>query len=407
MLDLTAVKTQVDVMVEAQADAPALFEQRLHSAVDLLTTWGGDDHWHQLRSRVEAAHTSWLLADIFGPFAAGVSCPARPDRLTVAATDGSQIFPDRHEISPCYLLNIGYVLLHYGTGERALLSSRPQLYWRDEDLYQEWGGRRSGISRDIVGFRRSLLELTELAELAAASQAEGHPTVALTDGTLIMWSLEGRPADFRDECLSSVRHVCELLAERRVPLAGYISRPGSSDVVNALRLAMCPMEITDCNRCPGLAAPPESFDPASETPLHRNSPCDPLEGITDAVLMRRVLQPGQRSAIFGSRSRVLDDYGGHRIHFFYVHVGKEVARIEIPSYVASNPDLLDRVHACVVDQARKGMGYPVSLAEAHEHAVVRGADREAFYRYLEEMFVRHDIHARASLKGLRKRSAAI
>ncbi|SVC62326.1 uncharacterized protein METZ01_LOCUS315180, partial [marine metagenome] len=69
--------------------------------------------------------------------------------------------------------------------------------------------------------------------------------------------------------------------------------------------------------------------------------------------------------------------------------------------------LLDRVHAGVLDQAQKGDGYPVSLAEAHERAVVRGADREAFYRYLEEMFVRHDVRARVSLKGLRKRAAAI
>lgn len=414
-------------MVHAQADAPALFEQRLQVGVDLLRQWGKADHWHQLRERADVACASWLLAEIPGPFDTGCPAPPCPDRVSVAATDGSQIFPDRHEVSQCYLLNIGYVLLHYGSGERALLSSRPQLYWRDEDLYQAWGGRRSGINRDIVGFRRSLLELTELAELAAASRAEGHPTVALTDGTLIMWSLEGRPPDFRQAYLGPLRAALDLLAERRIPIAGYISRPGSCDVVNTLRLAMCPMSVTDCDRCPGMnnstdepAPRAIDVDAAAEPPVAgpattglaasaaaRRSPCDPLEGITDAILMRRLLHPGQRSAVFGSRSRILDEVGAHRIHFFYVHVGKEVARVEIPAFVANDVDLLDQVHGCVVDQARKGKGYPVSLAEAHEHAVVRGADREAFYRYLEEMFVRSDVHARVSLKGLRKRSAAI
>ncbi len=380
MLDLTAVKGQVDAMVAAQADAPALFEHRVAAAVDLLAEWGQPDRWQHLQHLTQVARVSWLLADLAGPFCDGVDAPDRLAQLSVAATDGSQIFPDRHEISPCYLLNIGYVLLHYGTGEQALISSRPQLFWQEQDLYHEWEGRRSGIGREVVGFRRSLLELTELAELASASQAEGHSTIALTDGTLIMWSLEGRPAEFRQECLTQIRDAFDLLAERQVPLAGYISRPGGSDLVNALRVAMGPMSV---------------------------SASDPLEGISDGVLFRRLLQPGQRSAVFGSRSRVLHDYGRHGIHFFYVHVGKEVARVEIPTYVAEDPTLLNQVHAGIVDQATKGDGYPVSLAEAHERAVVRGADREAFYRYIEEMFVRHDIRARVSLKGMRKRSAAI
>ena len=407
VLDLTAVKGQVDAMVAAQIDAPAQFEQRLNHAVDLLLKWGQAGRWQELQQMTQSARVSWLLAEFYGPFAEVIDVPRRESKLSVAATDGSQIFPDRHEISPCFLLNIGYVLLHYGSGERALLSSRPQLFWRERELYQEWGGRRTGISRDVVGFRRALLELTELAELAAASQRAGHSTLAINDGTLIMWSLEGRPPEFRDDCLRQIRSALDLLADRRIPLAGYISRPGGSDLVNALRIAMCPMSMTNCDRCPGLQAGPEAPEASSESPPIIERPCDPLQGISDAVLLRRVLQPGQRSAVFGSGSRILDDYGPHGVHFFYLHVGKEVARVEIPTYVAADSQLLDRVHAGVLDQAQKGDGYPVSLAEAHERAVVRGADREAFYRYLEEMFVRHDVRARVSLKGLRKRAAAI
>jgi hypothetical protein len=104
---------------------------------------------------------------------------------------------------------------------------------------------------------------------------------------------------------------------------------------------------------------------------------------------------------------VLQDYGAHQVFFFYVHVGDEVGRVEIPRYVAEDEDLLSLVHGTIVDQAVKGRGYPVSLAEAHERAVVRGTEREGFYRHLEEVFVRHDIDARVSRKSLRKRTVGV
>ena len=168
VLDLSAVRHQINTMVADQAGGgTAAFDTRVHAAVAELERWSTD--WAALQQRIDCSRTPWLVPRmVSGPLAQGTEAPGRPTKISVAATDGSQIFPDRHEISPCYLLNIGYVLLHYGTDERPLLSSRPSLYWRDDDLYPQWGGRRTAVNRDLVGFRRSLLELTELAELAAA-----------------------------------------------------------------------------------------------------------------------------------------------------------------------------------------------------------------------------------------------
>ena len=395
MLDLSAVRLQIDSMVAQQADGgTAAFEARVHAAMAELQRWSGD--WEALQQRLDQSRTSWLLPRFAsGPLAKGVMASPRPEQLSVAATDGSQIFPDRHEISPCYLLNIGYVLLHYGTDERPLLSSRPRLYWRDEDLFPQWGGRRTSINRELIGFRRSLMELTELAELAAASHAAGHRTVALTDGTLVFWGLEGRPPDFRQASLAALESAFDLLARRRIPIAGYTSRPGSYELVNALRAGLCPVAVegrADCDRCPWLGQVP---------------PCSSVEGVSDAVLYRRVLGRGERSPVFESTSRVLADYGPHQIFFFYVHAGDEVGRVEVPRYVAEDDELLDLVHATIVDQAAKGGGYPVSLSEAHERAVVRGSAREGFYRHLEEVFVRNDIGVVASRKSLRKRSVSV
>ena len=116
---------------------------------------------------------------------------------------------------------------------------------------------------------------------------------------------------------------------------------------------------------------------------------------------------GERTPLFKSSSKILDSYGPHYIYFFYLHVGAEIARVELPEWVAEDRELLDLVHACVFDQAEKGQGYPVTLSEAHERAVVRGADREAFYRFLGDTFVKNDIKVGISSKSLKKRHASI
>ena len=353
---------------------------------------GGRGDWHTLAEKIERSSTSWLLPGITGGPDARYARPSRPERISIAATDGSQIFPDRHEISPCYLINIGYILLHYGSGERPIMSSKPSLFYKDEDLFRSYGGRRQAINRELVGFRRSLMELTELSQLACAAHEEGYPTLALADGTLIMWSLEAQPPDFRSQYLESMLSALDALRRRRVPIASYMSRPGGQDLTNALRLGLCPLETANCDRCPWMDG---------------ELPCGTMDGIGDAVLLRRLLNPGERSAVFASSSRILHEYGDHSVCFFYVHVGAEVARVEIPRWVAEDGELVDLVHACICDQTDKGRGYPVSLSEAHEKAVVRAGDRESFYRYIQESFVRNDIGVLVSNKNLRKRHATV
>ena len=57
-------------------------------------------------------------------------------------------------------------------------------------------------------------------------------------------------------------------------------------------------------------------------------PCGAIDGVGDAAVLRRILQPGDRSAVFESSARILAEYGPHSICFFYVHVGEEIARVE-------------------------------------------------------------------------------
>jgi hypothetical protein len=119
-----------------------------------------------------------------------------------------------------------------------------------------------------------------------------------------------------------------------------------------------------------------------------------------------LLEPGQRSPLFRSSARILDLYKDHRIYFCYVHVGTEVARVEMPEWVAQNSSLLNQALSLILAQVNKGFGYPVALAEAHNQAVVRGGDRARFFALLEQQMIRAGLrNVGTSYKEARKRGS--
>lgn len=390
MLNLTEVQKQLMKMVEEQAVKRPDFAQKVGIAVQEANRWtSGYPH---LVSKIAGSRTSWLVAMFDSPIPQVFPLPPRPDRWLVFASDGSQIFPDRHEAMLCFLINIGSTVLPYGVGARPHLNNRPYLFYREKDLYQRWGGRRVIVNEEIVSVRRHLMEVEELSRLSRSWAF--RPAVALVDGTLILWTLEGKPMDFRIAILRRFLKVLDTLRASGVPIVGYISAPGSTDVINALRVGLCPYQFANCDNCEWVKA-------------DKNPPCAAIEGVSDIHLFERLLKPGERSSVFWSSSQILADYGDHRIGFFYLHTGLEIARVEIPKWVAEDKNMLDLVHAVVYDQAQKGRGYPVALAEAHEQAVVRGAERELFYEMLEAALIRQGFKISMTFKLVAKRTPAV
>jgi len=390
VLNLAEVQRQLMRMVEEQAVRRPDFGQKVGIAVQEAKRWFSG--YHHLASKIAGSKTSWLVARFDSPFTQVFPLPSRPDRWLVFASDGSQIFPDRHEAMLCFLINIGSVVLPYGIDARPQLGNCPYLFYRESDLYQRWGGRRVLVSEEIVSVRRHLMEVEELTRLAR--DWKFRPAVALLDGTLILWTLEGKPADFRAIMLRRFLRMLDILRDLRVPIAGYISASGSTDVINALRVGLCPYQFANCDNCEWISA-------------GKHPPCATIEGVADIHLFERLLKPGERSPVFWSSSQILADYGDHQIGFFYIHVGLEIARVEIPRWVAQDPTMLDLVHAIVHDQAQKGRGYPVTLAEAHEQAVVRGAERELFYEMLETALIRQGFKVSMTFKLMTKRTPAV
>jgi NurA-like 5'-3' nuclease len=66
--------------------------------------------------------------------------------------------------------------------------------------------------------------------------------------------------------------------------------------------------------------------------------------------------------------------------------------------------LLTLVHTLVLDQCQRGHGYPVALSEAHEKAVVTGADRESFWHLVELSMEKEHMPSLSSAKSLSKRT---
>jgi hypothetical protein len=391
MLDLSRVSQQIARMAIEEHLVSEDLGKRLDVAVAQLHLEAG--RLETFVHKLAVSKTSWLLAGIDNALEQPAPLPPRPSKITVVATDGSQIAPSHHEVVPAFLINISQVVLPYGSGERATLASMPTVFFRDDDLYTAYGGQRVPVSGEILGMRRTIMEFQSLMQCASAARNRGHDTCALSDGSLILWQLEGKPRDYQQPILTQYLACLETARQQHIPVAGYISRPRSRDVLNALRVGLCPETAPNCDRCPYRSLP--------------KLPCADIEGLSDRSLFLRILQPGERSPVFTSASRILDEYCLHRIGFFYLNVGNEIARLEIPQWVASTPALLDLVHAVAYDQAQKGAGYPVALAEAHQHAVVRGAERQLFYEMITTVLVRRGIPASMSAKNLRKQRMTV
>ncbi len=392
-LDLTKTAAQVIAMIAGLKHRRG--EQEDHLRYALKTIGDGAIDLEALKRKIKNAKTTWLVAGIENTLNEKHPLPACPPDFTVLATDGSHIDVDRHHAIHCFLINIGSVALTYGAKPDALLSSAPRLYSDEKDLVitAPGNGREQAVEGNILGAKRSVEECTRLAEMAAALPEQSN-ALALLDGTLILWGLEPYPDFVTDVLLHKgllrqLDKIKNLNHSRKIALASYISYPRSTDVLNVLRVAVCPNDIPDCDKyCP----PGKARD------------CRGMEGVRDRELFIKLLDDGERSALFISPSKIVKEhYGEHRIYFFYMRNGDEIARIEVPQWVAQDKDLLELAHSLIYDQCRRGHGYPVALAEAHEQAVVTGADREYFWELVESSMIEGHIENSCSKKSESKR----
>ena len=396
-LDLTKVASQIGGMVaRLKADGEER-RKRLNYALDVLCNRATDLDY--LKRKIASSKTTWLVAGVVDGLDQHYKASPLPTEFTVMATDGSHIDVDRHRSTRCYLINIGSVILHYGAQPGATLDSFPCLYAGDEDLViapTGVKGREQVIEGALLGIKRSVEECRRLAEMAV-ELAPGSSSLALLDGSLILWGLMSKDyPEFVTETLlaqgflSYLDDIRKLNNGKRLALASYISFPRSTDVVNVLRVVLCPHEVPDCDRY---------------CPIGSKRDCDTVAGVQDRELFSHILAEGERSVVFISQSSIVHKhYGVHQVHFFYLRVDDEIARVEIPQWVAADDSLLNLAHTLVLDQCQRGQGYPVALSEAHEKAVVTTADRENFWQLVESSLAEEHLPSPGSAKSRSKRT---
>jgi len=392
MLDLAKLARQLPDLSRYLSQEATAAQRRLTKAEQILRQAIDQQAGLLEQQTIWRDRLGFTAASPIEPLQLRQAIPIAPSCHGVVATDGSQISPSHHEIAYCYLINIGRVGLHYGQRRHPWLDSVPEVFFQPEDLYacRQWGIR----TEEWLGYCRTGSEATALAEmgLALRQQDPNLPIVALVDGSLIHWSLESLPAEARDRLLPPILKAWDQLHQANIPLIGYVSAARSSEALNFLRLSSCPFPEPDClTHCPGQA---------------ETAACQVFAPLSDAALWATQLEPGQRSPLWKSAAPILRHYGEHTIFFVYFQTGSEVARVECPQWVATQPKQLELALAITLAQVQKGYGYPVALAEAHNQAVVRGGDRASFFALIEREMVKSGLHnVGISAKEARKRGS--
>ncbi len=346
-VDFQQVRKQVGEMGKKAPEQMQRSRTRLQNALEVFESLG--DRPDEIRERVEkAARADEKLRcaiPALEPILRPVSEPdCLPAEVTLAA-DGSQINPSRHEAADFGVINCGALRIARGDPPREFVRS-DLLYFEDLE----------GKSEEVIALMRDVGERQLLVDLAKEGSGS---VVALTDGMLDIYREPRQDAEFTrrfDEYLASLRELAGL----KTIVAGYVDKPRADLLVRMLEL----------------------MDGSEEEMLQRVRE-RPLGGVTDAMLLNGQLMPGMRSAVFGIQSSSGKQFSGPlRLHFFYLNVGfdnqPQLARVEIPAWVAEDQALVESLHTTLLFQCRMtgSVPYPYILHRAHEIAVVGMTERE-------------------------------
>ena len=246
-LELNKLTDQVAAMGQAMAARADELAGRASQARELLAAQ--PEVSEELKRKIEAARRidEWRRGCIPLGDRLDERCrPAvQPKTFTLIAADGSQIYPDRHGIASYYLLNTGAIVLRAGTGEAPTVSSVPEIFFEDADLYDEEGRIRSA---EFISAQRNRRELAALADLAESERTAlggdlAVPIICLIDGPLLPWLRPDpdHPEAINQELEFFAEQMARLRAAGAIPV-GYVDRPSSAYVLRILELIGLPIE---------------------------------------------------------------------------------------------------------------------------------------------------------------------
>ena len=256
------------------------------------------------------------------------------EALRILGVDGSQIYPDHKSPVPWgYIQAVAYEI---GFGEKY----RQAEFLTPSSLI--FDGRI--VPDEVVDMRRSIIEI----QLASEVSRQERDALILMDGGLLPFA----------EKYGGEKMVQRLIDEYSAALsrshliASYVSSP-RSNLLNTL--ACLALEVLVDN--------------------HVQTTVTSLEyanTVTDRQFMLYALNVGERSAIFQHVSPRNDTFiqVGAGIYFFFLRINhKEIVRVEIPEWIATDPQKVDAVHTSILKDC-KATGYSYTLSQAHNHVVI-------------------------------------
>ncbi|HCU57487.1 MAG TPA: hypothetical protein DF984_04560 [Anaerolineaceae bacterium] len=286
-----------------------------------------------------------------------------PERISLAAADGSQINPSHHARVPFSVINVGVVTMACGSGETPKVITESALLDYDTVLQPEGGM----LSEGGVAMKRDLRERVLLLEVVDDLPA---PAIAMVDGPLELIRDPQAMGGF-ESFVVEYETILTGFWQKGLTLLGYIDK-SQNNLVGRM-LSMIPS------------------DTAEERDNHKESDRN-LSGVRDIRLMETLLgNPGDRSAIFEVYSRTALSFRPElRLHFFYLNVGApdrpHLARVEVPAWVAKDKEKVALIQAALLDQTQM-MGsrpYPYLLHRAHEEALISLDE----HQWVEELIVK-------------------
>jgi hypothetical protein len=322
-------------------------DSKLQIALNLLHACGRQHAEFQstLNDKITNRHRSDRSALLSNELADSAFNSAGPvSNYVLITSDGSQIIPSPHDALPVALINTSRLCFLPGSGlaptvdvfTQFITDANGQIELRD-------------VNEDLINLKRDVEEVRILAEWQNDS---GSPVIALCDGPLELFHQPRSESDFA-RAFDMYQAALGVLHGKGAIIAGYTDRQRAPLVTKLIEF------------------------------INEENQQVNLDGLDDLALFSEVLKPGQRSAIFALWSSSSQKYTGDlALHFFYLNTGSEkfpwIARVEIPTWVAVDPEQVSLLQFALLEQCRL-MGtrpYPYLLHRAHEEAVVHFDEKE-------------------------------
>ncbi len=289
--------------------------------------------------------------------------------ITTFAVDGSQIYPGKDLSIPVALVQIGWFENPHQPG-----GSYEKDVAVDIMTPQDLRAGNSGEPVDRrVNMRRFQMETERLVEYIAANSNSTRHLVFL-DGSLVATFARGFEPEVREFYIKCLVRLLRASETHRVPLVAYIDTSYAQDLTTMLQT---------------LFELPKS------------------DSIHDAQLLNAVgMQWGDRLSLFQcQRADILEDYEDQhdKIAFTYLKTTRDTypARLEMP-YWMHEAGLVDTVLDWVRGEVIVGGGYPYVIETADQTAVLQTADRQTFFRILQDWAEQQQVNLRFSRKMVSK-----